>query len=216
MRSRRHLVRPKGLLVELFERAVVRGQTLISAGERFPLILATYPRGRSWFADSLREALRFTFPALPAALRAEYDPTLERLPNLLVADLRRRNACACLGHHHQPPSDGPLARRLAADTGGRVGEIDLAIEAIRDWAPLTLSSMAAQQLIPPVDAESQETYARLCFHSGLLSVFLHELEHMAFPQRDEEPIRRRSDALYQQALGYLLAEEFGASFGISV
>jgi len=208
-------VRPKGLLAEFAERLLGRGQTLISAGDRFPLIVAGYPRGRAWFAQSLAAALQATFPALPASLRSIYDEPLSRLPTLIVADLRRRNLCCCLGHHHPPPSDSPQARQLAAETGSRVGEIDLAVEAIRDWAPLTLSSLAAEQFVPPADAESRATYAELRFHSALLSVLLHELEHVAFPNRAEDEVRRRSDRFYQQALHYLLAEEFGASFGFA-
>lgn len=210
----RHRVRPKGLLAEFAERLIGRGQVLLSTGDRYPLILAVYPRGRAWFADSLRSALLYTLPALPQTLRAGYDEAFDRLPSLVVADLRRRNLCACLGHHHPPPSDGPIARRLAVETGGRVGEIDLAVEAIREWAPLPLSNLAAEQFVPPADSESKLVYGRIRFHAALLSVLLHELEHVAFPDRDEGSIRRRSDDFYQDALGYLLAEEFGASFGI--
>lgn len=215
MVHRRQRVRPKGLLAEFAERLVGRGQTLISAGENFPLIVAGYPRGRAWFARAVSEALQATFPALPTPLRALYDEPLSRLPTLVVADLRRRNLCSCLGHHHPPPSDSPLARQLASETGGRVGEIDLAVEAIREWSPLTLSNLAAEQFVPPADPESRSTYAELHFHSALLSVLLHELEHVAFPDRAEDEVRRRSDGFYQQALHHLLAEEFGASFGIS-
>ena len=34
-----------------------------------------------------------------------------------------------------PGTESRLARRLMADTGRRVGEIDLAVEAIRSWEP---------------------------------------------------------------------------------
>lgn len=215
MLHRRHRIRPKGLLAQFVEHLLGSEQSLIAAGERFPVILASYPRGRRWFAQALQSALRSTFPALPAALRKEYELTLVRMPGMIVADLRRRNICSCLGHHHPPPSDGPLARRLALETGARVGEIDLAVEAIREWSPLTLSSLAAEQLVPPSDPESRETYTRLRFHSALLSVFLHELEHLAFPDRAEDEVRRRSDAFYLEALQFLLADEFGGAFGIS-
>ncbi|MBI1353468.1 MAG: hypothetical protein GC160_03920 [Acidobacteria bacterium] len=215
MVHRRQHYRPRSLFLELLDRFIGRGQTLISAGERLPLVLASYPRGRFWFVQTLQSALQVTFPSLPASLRAAYAETLGMLPSVVVADLRRRNVCSCLGHHHPSLALSPLARRLASEMGGRVGEIDLAVESIRAWAPLPLSSLAAEQFVPPADADSRRTYEQVRFHAALLSVFLHELEHLAFPQRAEQEIRRRSDEFYQAALRHQLAAEFGASFGIS-
>ena len=214
MHHRQQAVRSRSLLLQLLDRLIGRGDILIAPPEPLPLILASYPRGRSRFARSLSAALRITWPSLPASLRASYAEIFDRAPSLVVVELRRRNACGCLGHHHPSLAQSALARRLAAETSGEVGEIDLAVEAIRSWAPLPLSSLAAEQYVPPADAECRRSYARLRFHVALLSVFLHELEHVAFPERPEHEVRRHSDELYQQSLRHQLAEEFGASFGI--
>ena len=175
MRVRRRWNRPgsSGLLAGFAERIVGKGEALIAAGDSLPLVVASYPRGRSWFAASLGDVLRFTFPSLPAALRSAYADVLAKLPPVVVADLRRRNVCTCLGHHHPQSAHSLLARRIAADTGGGIGEIDLAVEAIRAWNPLPLAGLAAA---------CNEDVARLSedvrFRAALLSVFLHELEHV--------------------------------------
>jgi len=205
----RHRVRPKALVVEFAERLLGRGERLIRAGEDLPLVVANYPRGSAGFASALAESLRFTLPSLPVRTRDSYRVVFAALPAVVVADLRKRNPCDCLGHHH-PSSTLTTARRLTADTGGRVGEIDLAVEAIRSWEPLPLSTLA-------VDAGNRRARARLNdlrFHVALLSVFLHELEHVAYPDRSEREIRARSDQFYREALDAQLVTEFGSNFGL--
>ena len=123
--------------------------------------------------------------------------------------LRARNPCTCLGHHHPPGTQSRIARRLRRDTGIPVGEIDLAAEAIRRWEPLPLSALAADVAVAP-DAEFQESR----FHVGLLTVFLHELEHLAFPDHDEQEVRRRSNDFYAASMRELFSREFGVSYGI--
>ena len=193
-----------GLLSRLVESLLGKGEMLIAAGDALPLVVASYPRGRFWFASSLSDVLRFTFPGLPAELRRAYADTLAELPPVVVADLRRRNVCACLGHHHHQAAHSSLTRRLAADTGGGIGEIDLAVEAIRAWNPLPLAGLAAacNHDIEPLSDDIR-------FRSALLSVFLHELEHVAFPARSESEVRRRSNRFFVDVVAAQIGGEFG-------
>jgi hypothetical protein len=145
-------------------------------------------------------------------LRSAYQDVLAAVPTLVVAVLRSHNPCTCLGHHHPSGTESRLARRLAVDTGRRVGEIDLAVDAIRRWEPLPLAALAAA-----VQAGTQELAAELeyrRFHTALLAVFLHELEHLAFPDRPEAEIRRRSDAFYLGSVREFTSQELGVPFGI--
>ena len=204
---RRHRVRSRSLLLQLVERALGRGQAMLTAGDRFPLVLTTFPRGRAHFAMALGSALRVTFPSLSAPLQAVYHEILARVPSLIVADLRARNLCTCLGHHH--PVCTPQTQQLATDSSCRVGEIDLALDAIREWEPRPLASLAATD-----DREAAAELARMRFQTALLSVFLHELEHVAYPERSEAEIRSRSDTFYLDALREQVSRDFGVGFGL--
>lgn len=210
MHRTRHRVRPKALAVELAERLLGRGERLIRTGEEMPLVVAGYPRGSARLAAALSESLRFTLPSLPQPVRDSYRSVLAELPSVIVADLRKHNTCSCLGHHHQSATLAST-RQLSSDTGASVGEIDLAVEAIRAWEPLPLATLA----VPASDRKTRTRLADLRFHVGLLSVFLHELEHVAFPERAESEIRARSDDFYRRALRAQLNSELGAEFGLN-
>jgi hypothetical protein len=215
MRHRRERAHAVGLIGQLVGRVLGKGQALISAGDELPLVLALYPRGRAKLVDSLRDAVRSTFPQLPAATRSSYQDVLARATPVVIADLRRRNPCTCLGHHHLPGSHSGFARAFAADTGRPVGEIDLAIDAIRDWKPLPLSGLAVEAWVPECDRVSRTEFAEARFHAALLSVFLHELEHLAFPEHSEHQVRERSNRFYVDALRAQLSRDFGLEFGIT-
>lgn len=207
---RRHLsIHPRGVLRELIHRIRGREQMLVRAGEDLPLVVISYPRGNFAFAEALRSALCGTYRLLSPEARERYTVVLPLLPSLVVAVVRGRNPCTCLGHHHPPGTEGRMARRLASDTGLRVGEIDLAIEAIRAWEPLPLAALAAQPAAP--DREQLEEFR---FHIALLAVFLHELEHLAFPERNEHEVRRRSTEFYAACLREFFSRELGLSYGI--
>jgi hypothetical protein len=215
MRHRRERAHAAGLMGQLLGRVLGKGQALISAGDEMPLVLARYPRGRAGLVDSLRYAVRRTFPALPGPIRSLYNDVLARATPVVIADLRRRNPCTCLGHHHLPGSHSGFARAFAAETGRPVGEIDLAVDAIREWKPLPLSGLAVEAWVPECDPDSRAEFSEARFHAALLSVFLHELEHLAFPDRSEQQVRERSNAFYVNALRAQLSRDFGLEFGIS-
>jgi hypothetical protein len=102
-----------------------------------------------------------------------------------------------------------LTRALQADTGGRIGEIDLAVGAIREWNPLPLAGLAAA-----CNDDGPESFEEIRFHVALLAVFLHELEHVAYPERPEAEVRVRSNCFFVDAVGELLGVEFGLASGI--
>lgn len=179
-----------------------------------PLVVASYPRGHFAYAAALESALGPTFRSIPGPLRAEYEPTLAQVPTLVVVALRKSNPCGCLGHHHPAGAEGRLARRLASDTGRQVGEIDLAIEAIRKWEPLPLAAIEAEEARREFRDSSLAEFAYFRFHTAVLSIFLHELEHLAFPTRTEALIRQRSNEFYLAAVQDFAAREFGSAFGI--
>jgi hypothetical protein len=210
LRRGRSRIHTKSLSAQLWER--VRGveESLVEARNGLPPVDAVYPRGRSDLADALSETLHFTFPALPPDAIAPYRAVLDRLPPLLVVELRSRNTCSCLGHHHEWPNLSRLSRSLAKQIDGEVGEIDLAIDSIRAWEPRPLSTLAAVDAAPCDREELDETR----FHSAILAVFLHELEHLVFPARAESDVRRHSDDFYLNILNFQLADRFGLAYSI--
>lgn len=203
-RSQRRSVRMPGLLSSMVGAVCGRAQQLITAGPSLPLVLATYPRQNGWLAVELSDALRFTFPALTEDVKRSYRDALARVPSVIVAELRLANVCSCLGHHHPEVNHSPLTRSLQADTGGTIGEIDLAVGSIREWNPLPLAGLAAA-----CNESLRDSFEEVRFHSALLAVFLHELEHVAYPDRPEDEIRRRSNRFFVDAVGELLGVQFG-------
>jgi hypothetical protein len=156
----------------------------------------------------VREALEGVWPVLPEPFRVRYAGTLAGAPPLVVGLLRRRNICACLGHHHPSTTESHLTRRLRGLSGVRTGEMDLAFDAIREWEPLPLSHLA----LPP-EAETREMSA-LQWHLALLAVFLHELHHLVNPEERESAVRSSSQQFYVDALSHFVFERFGVEFGL--
>lgn len=207
---RRHSsIHPPGILREVIDRIRGREQMLVRAGDELPLVVISYPRGNLALAEALQSAISRTYRLLSAETRQRYMPMMPLLPPMVVVLLRDRNPCTCLGHHHPPGTEGRVARRLSTDTGLRVGEIDLAVEAIRQWEPLPLAALAAEPA-----AENRQELEEFRFHIALLAVFLHELEHLAFPEHQEHEVRKRSTEFYAASLRQFFSEELGVSYGI--
>lgn len=184
-----------------------REQKLVRAGDDIPLLLISYPRGSQGVASELESVYARMLGLLPDATLAPYREMLASLPAVVVVLLRATNPCDCLGHHHPKGTESRLTRRLAADLGSEVGEIDLAFECIRRWSPQPISSMAA--------GISERQLAGVHFQAALLAVLLHELQHLAFPQQSEREVRMASDRLYSEVMQQLLLSEFGIGYGMS-
>ena len=207
-RRRAAAVHPPSLWQRLVERLRGREQLLVRPGEGFPLLLLTYPKGSEAIAHEIHSILGRRLPRLPERLLSPYRRVLEALPAMVVVVLRARNTCRCLGHFHPPGTESRLARRLAADLGSYVGEVDLAWEEIREWRPHPISALAAGDL--------GERLEVLHFEAALLGVFLHELEHVAFPERGERDIRSASNAFYLSLMQELVAAEGGRGYGMDM
>lgn len=203
-RSQLRRMRTPGLLSRMMASVCGRAEQLITAGPSLPMVLATYPRQNRWLAAELNNSLRFTFPALTEDVKRGYADALARVPSVIVAELRLANICSCLGHHHPELTHSPLTRSLQADSGRAIAEIDLAVGSIREWNPLPLAALAAS-----CDESPRGSFAEVRFHAALLAVFLHELEHVAYPDRPEHEIRTRSNRFFVDAVGELLGIQFG-------
>ncbi len=202
-------IHPRSLLGEWVDFLRGRDQLLVRAGDELPLFVLSYPSGHQDCAEAVRGAITVTYRQLSPETRGRYTHILPHLPSLVVVVLRLHNTCSCLGHHHPAGTESRAARRLKADTGLAVGEIDLAVEAIRRWEPLPLASLAAQ---PPEALRPELEEFR--FHAALLSVLLHELEHLSFPDLNEPEIRQRSTEFYLASLREFFSEQLGSSYGI--
>lgn len=208
MRKRRQReVHPPGILERLVDHIRGREQVLIRPGDETPLLLISYPRGRVDVAQEFEVSYLHTLPRLGTEIRAPYMRVFRSLPTLIVVLLRPKNPCGCLGHHHLRGTESRLTRRLAADLGSPVGEIDLAYEGIREWRPQPLSSMALEEFGERLEA--------LHFQAALLAVLLHEMEHLAFPDDKEQDIRNRSNRFYTAAMEHLVSEETDAGYGMA-
>jgi hypothetical protein len=121
---------------------------------------------------------------------------------MVAVRFQERNPGGVLGHACPRGLESPETKRLAAETGSPVGEIDLAWKLIRQWQPRPLAALAA--------GSQATTQGDLQYRVALLTVLFHELEHLAFPDRSEQQVRSRSDAFYQAALEAGIREAGGA------
>jgi hypothetical protein len=204
---KRRSVHPRGIFRTFVDRLRGREQLLVRAGGGLPLLLLSVPRGALEVGREVEAAYAHTLLRLNPETRNAYAPVFQSLPGIVVVILNPLNACECLGHHHPRGSESRFTRRLAADLGEPVGEIDLAYEGIRKWEPEPLSSLAAGELggrLPSIH-----------FQAGVLAVLLHELEHLVFPERSEQEIRTRSNHFYTAAMQELVAEESGIRYGVA-
>lgn len=189
------------------ERVRGREQLLVRPGEGFPLFLLAYPKGEEDAIEEIETILAHRLPMLPHRIIEPYAPTLAALHGIVVVVLRPRNTCECLGHCHPRGTESRLARRLASDLNSPVGEIDLAYEAIRKWEPHPISSLAAGELGGQLQA--------LHFQAAFLGVFLHELEHLVFPNKVERDIRATSNDFYMNLMQELVSQAGGAGYGMN-
>jgi hypothetical protein len=202
-----HTIHARGILERALDRLRGREQMLVRAGDDLPLLLLSFPSGAREVAREIEAAYSHTLRRLSPEARAPYGELFAALPAMVVVLLRPLNPCLCLGHHHPPGTESRLTRRLEADLGGPIGELDLAYEGIRDWRPEPLSTLAAGDL--------GGRWPAIHFQAAALAVLLHELEHLVFPARTEQETRLRSNRFYSTAMRELVAEESGTDYGMA-
>jgi hypothetical protein len=203
----RYLIHPQGVIRRIADHLRGREQMLARAGDDRPLLLLSYPRGKREVAVVLESAYRNTLPGLSTHVSARYGEMFTELPAMVVVVLRPSNVCGCLGHHHPTGTESRLTRRLTAELGSPVGEIDLAYEAIRRWSPQPLSALALN--IEPQYLEE------LHFQAAMLTVLLHELEHLAYPEHSEREVRLASNDFYSSTMDDLVSADWGVRYSVS-
>lgn len=165
-----------------------------------PVIVVAHSFRDTGRARKLVLAIEQDWFLAPDKSREAYEEILLKAPGLVVVQLRRRNLCGCLGHRHVFPQEIPFAELHEVFHGENVGELDLAYDRIGTWAALPLSDTA-------LDAKYQEGSRLEEFHAQqfrlrMLSVFLHEVNHLVFPREPESSVRERSLAFYRESLAH--------------
>ena len=139
----------------------------------------------------------------PHACRNTYEQILESSPKLVIIQFHRTNICGCLGHRHVIVKEQPFAEAHDALGGDPAGELDIAFERVETWVALPLSDIALDAQFAAGSRLQEFHAARLRLQ--LLSILLHEINHMVCAQEPEASIRERSLAFYREALAHYVA-----------
>lgn len=172
------------------------------AGRATPMVIVAYSlRGRfrdAAVAQHIVHAVEQDWAAVPSRCREAYDEILFRAPELLIVQLRRKNLCGCLGHRHLVVREAPFAEAHEAFQGAKTGEMDIAYQRVESWLALPLSDIALDTRF--LEGSRQVEFRAQQFRLKLLSVLLHEANHLVFANEPETSVRERSLAFYRDAL----------------
>jgi hypothetical protein len=160
-------------------------------------VIAHHVRDDGRAAETAR-ALEQDWMVAPGRCREVYDEILFRAPQLVVIQLQRTNVCGCLGHRHVAVREAPFAMPHDAFGGEHAGEMDIAYDQVHTWQALPLSDTALDAKF--LHGSRLEEFHAKQFRLRLLSVILHETNHLVSPQEPETSIRERSLNFYRQAL----------------
>jgi len=94
--------------------------------------------------------------------------------------------------------EAPFAESHEAFGGARVGEVDIAYERVERWQALPLSDTALDSKF--LEGTRLEEFRAQQFRLRVLSVLLHETNHLVAPDEPETSVRERSLAFYRDAL----------------
>lgn len=165
---------------------------------RHPLFVIACQRRDSGRAASLARALEGDWAEVPSHCRETYDEILFRAPRLVVIQLIRTNVCGCLGHRHVAVREAPFAMPHQALGGEHGGEMDIAFDRVKTWQALPLSETALDAKF--LEGSRLEEFHAAQFQLRLLSIVLHETNHLVNPNEPETSIRDRSMAFYRESL----------------
>src|SRR5574337_77571 len=178
-----------------------------------PLVIIAHSFRDARRAHQMVLAIEEDWPAVPDRCREAYNEILQKAPGLVVVQLRRKNVCGCLGHRHLVVKEAPFAEPHEAFGGVGVGEIDIAYDRVATWKALPLSDTAFDTKF--LQGSRLEEFHIRQFRLRLLSVLLHEINHLVFPHQPEAAIRERSLSFYHDALAtYVEAAMASLSFTI--
>ena len=163
-----------------------------------PLVIIAHSFRDAAMARQVALVVEQDWAGVPPRCRASYDEILFKAPGLIVVQLRRKNVCGCLGHRHLFVRETPFSEPHDAFGRAQVGEMDIAYARIETWQALPLSDTA-------LDAKFREgsrldEFRAQQFRLRLLSVLLHEVNHLVHPNEPESSVRERSIAFYREAL----------------
>jgi hypothetical protein len=167
-------------------------------GRSRPLYVIAYRVRDDRRAAEVARALEHDWTEVPGHCRDAYDEILFRAPQLVVIQLHRTNVCGCLGHRHPAVSEAPFAMPHDAFGGEQAGEMDIACEQVITWQALPLSDTALDAKF--LQGSRLEEFHAKQFRLRLLSIILHETNHVVFPNEPETSIRERSLNFYREAL----------------
>ncbi len=165
-----------------------------------PVIVVAHSFRDAGRARQLALAIEQDWFLAPDRSREAYEEILLKAPGLVVVQLRRKNLCGCLGHRHMLPQEIPFAESHEVFRGENVGELDLAYDRIGTWAALPLSDGALDARYH--EGSRHEDFQAQQFRWRVLSVFLHEVNHLVFPRESESSVRERSLAFYRESLAH--------------
>ncbi len=167
-------------------------------GRAHPLFAIAFQFRDGKRAAELTQALEHDWTEVPAKCREAYDEILFQAPKLVVIQLHRTNVCKCLAHRHVAVREGPFAMPHDAFGGDHAGEMDIAYERVKTWQALPLSETALDAKF--LEGSRLEEFHAEQFRLRLLSIVLHETNHLVQPGEPETSIRERSMAFYREAL----------------
>jgi hypothetical protein len=176
-----------------------RRYRLAPLGDRSrPLFVIAHRMRDDARAEGLARAVERDWIEVPIECREKYDEILFRAPQLVIIQLHRTNVCGCLGHRHMAVREAPFAMPHEAFGGEHAGEMDIAYEQVLTWQALPLSDTALDAKF--LQGSRLEDFHAKQFRLRLLSIVLHETNHLVSPKEPETSIRERSLGFYREAL----------------
>jgi len=178
-----------------------------------PLVVVAHWR-RDWEkALEMVHAVERDWAEAPLECREAYEAILANSPKVVIIQFRRTNICGCLGHRHVIVKEPPFAEPHDALGGDPAGELDIAYRRVESWVALPLMDIALDTQFV-AGSRLQEFQAKR-LRLQLLSILLHEINHMVRSQEPETSIRERSLAFYRGALAHYV-ETAKASLSLTI
>lgn len=188
----------------------LRGRRYLSTrfGDRSrPVVIVAHSSRDGRAARQVSLALEQDWVEAPQNGRNVYDEILFCAPGLIVIQLRQNNLCGCLGHRHPAVREAPFAESHDAFGGAAVGELDIAYKRVETWQALPLSDTALDAKF--LEGSRLDEFHKKQFRLKLLSIVLHEINHLVTPQVAESIIRERSMAFYHDSVGNYVENAVG-------
>jgi hypothetical protein len=178
-----------------------------------PLVVVAYSRRDAAKAREMVRAIERDWAQAPQPCRDAYEEILSLAPKLVIIQFRRTNICGCLGHRHIVVKERPFAEAHDALGGDPAGELDIAYRRVESWLALPLMDTALDTQF--VGGSRLREFQAERFRLQLLSILLHEINHMVRSREPEVSIRERSLAFYRDAVAHYV-EEAKASLSLTI